>query len=503
MAMMLTALMGLGGAGVDYGLIVIESSRLQNALDAASLAGARALVTSTATSQSVRDAEGEAAAVSYLGLHGYVNGQNGATFTYVKSASDSAASATHDTMQVNGTVVKPTSFWKVIGINSTTLNRTATAVASGGMVDVMLSLDVSGSMERSGTDDLGQLRDAVVEFIMQMQVDPANARGSQVGIARFAGIKCRWDRGTTSSNTSHGDGDQYIDLNRGPYGSEYVTPCDDDVNVLIGLTMNKSALTKVARNDAAPSGQSSCPSGATGYGCPLISAKYRQVPVVYGTPTSGGTPVLANGIQDSRGTKTPDASADCDSNRDWCMATGTKIADGLSGVSSAWNAPSGAWSSTTTGTAPNGRTNPATTGVARKVLVLMTDGVNESSQLGIPDNYRPVLDDWDTTTRNAAQALKAAGVEIYVVGFYCKEGSQPSGWCSSKLVYTAQDSRPCLQGRPWPSASSATSDTDKLLRDISSSSSGTCDHYLPLRKTEDLPQLFRVVAGSIARGRLQ
>ena len=53
MAVLLTSLMGLAGAGDDYGLIVIESSRLQNALDAAALAGARALVLSNAATQGV------------------------------------------------------------------------------------------------------------------------------------------------------------------------------------------------------------------------------------------------------------------------------------------------------------------------------------------------------------------------------------------------------------------------------------------------------------------
>src|SRR5215204_3575002 len=76
MAVILTSLMGLAGAGVDYGLIVVETSRLQHALDAASLAGARALVVSTGANQTTtRDADGEAAAAAYLALQGYVHGQ--------------------------------------------------------------------------------------------------------------------------------------------------------------------------------------------------------------------------------------------------------------------------------------------------------------------------------------------------------------------------------------------------------------------------------------------
>lgn len=498
MAVILMALMGLAGSGVDYGLIVFESARLQHALDAASLAGARALVTSTGSSQTARNSDGETAATTYLGLQGYVTATNGATFTFAESASDTATGAINDTMQVNAVLVKPTSFWKVVGINSTTLNRSATAVASGGMVDVMLSLDLTGSMERSGTDDLGQLRDAVVEFINQMQVDPTNPRGTQVGIARWAGIKCKWDRGYTGASTSHGDGDLYVDQDRGPNGSEYITPCDDDKTVIQPLTNNKNQLLKVARND----GATTCPTSATSYGCPLVSWKYQKVPVTYGTPTASGTPVSAAGLQDNGTTKLPNATASCSSGSEWCMATGTKIANGLTvakeGSYCAWS------------TANGGRNDPATTGVARKVLVMMTDGKNESAQLGIPTNYTPDLSDWDQTARDAAAAIKlgcdgTAGtvddVEVFVVGFFCTPYNSGSAWCLSRIADTTTTHK--CPGTTWPTSSPAPSTIDTLLRDVSSSSSGTCDHYFPIKKTEDLPQLFRVMAGSIARGRLQ
>src|SRR4051794_7098104 len=63
MAVILTSLMGLAGAGVDYGLIVVETAHLQHALDAAALAGSKALVTSTGANQTARNADGQAAAV--------------------------------------------------------------------------------------------------------------------------------------------------------------------------------------------------------------------------------------------------------------------------------------------------------------------------------------------------------------------------------------------------------------------------------------------------------
>jgi len=496
MAILMTGLMGLAGAGVDYGQAVIESARLQNAIDAASLAGSRALITSNGANQTARNTDGTTAATSFLALHGYTTGVNGATFVLTPSASDGGVYS--DTMRIDGTVVKPTSFWKVIGINNTTLNQAATAVASGGMVDVMLSLDLTGSMERSGTNDLPQLRDAVIDFIDQMQVDSANPRGTLVGIARFAGIKCRWDRGTSSSGTSHGDGDTYIDQDRGPNGSEYVTPCDDDKNVIVPLTNDRATLVKVARDD----GAAACPSGAVGYGCPLVSAKYQRVPIVYGTPTASGTPIAAAGLQDSGTTLLPDATAACASGSEWCMATGTKIANGFSVTKQGGYC---AWS-----TANGGRNDAGTTGIARKVLVMMTDGKNEGSQVGIPTNYTPTLANWGTEMANQAAAIKLgcdgiAGtiddVEIYVVGFFCTPYNSGSSWCLSRIADTALP-HPC-PGPTWTGSLPTRSSLDTDLRNLSSSTSGTCDHYFPVRKTEDLPQLFRIVAGSISRGKLQ
>ena len=73
MAILLTSLMGLAVL-VDYGLIVVESGRLQHALDASALAGARALVVSSGANQTAKDGDGETAAINFLGLHGYTVG---------------------------------------------------------------------------------------------------------------------------------------------------------------------------------------------------------------------------------------------------------------------------------------------------------------------------------------------------------------------------------------------------------------------------------------------
>ena len=124
--------------------------------------------------------------------------------------------------------------------------------------------------------------------------------------------------------------------------------------------------------------------------------------------------------------------------------------------------------------------------------------------------------DRDQQTINRANALKlgpdgiagtADDVEIYTIGFYCTIGSyNPSfngpghqNWCSSKMAYTGgAGSHPCPGAWDVTKASRA----DLFLWEVSSSTPGTCDHYFPLSKTEQLPNYFKQIAGAIARGKL-
>ena len=237
------------------------------------------------------------------------------------------------------------------------------------------------------------------------------------------------------------------------------------------------------------------------YACPLQSWNYgySAVPVAYGTPTTavGSTSHTWNGMT---GTKLSNALKIVNGNITGLLRLGL---DGRLCVT-------------------GGRNNAMTTeGLARKILVIMTDGVSEARGESIPSGYPSYSgiaapDGWDQEAIDLATALKRGpdgnpattddNVEIYVVGFYCNNATASStavylGWCSSNLAVSSPPH--ACPGPTWPTTSPAPSATDTLLRTISSSSTGTCDHYFPIQKTEDLPQLFRVMAGSIARGRLQ
>jgi hypothetical protein len=130
-------------------------------------------------------------------------------------------------------------------------------------------------------------------------------------------------------------------------------------------------------------------------------------------------------------------------------------------------------------------------------MVLFTDGKNEALPRETPQDP----DTWDAEAVTMADRFKAQGVEVYVVGFFCPRCGSGQ-YCTSRLV----DYLPSVCPGPWTLAvSTAASPIDILLKNISSSSAGTCDHYYPLAKSDDpdeLAQLFTSLASRLMRVRL-
>src|SRR5688572_9057911 len=134
----MTTLFGMIGAGIDWGNVIIEDARLQHAADAAALAGVRALVGNQASSTTAADA----AARSYLTAHGYTHGA--ATRVDIQFSS-SLGTSFMDTITVQVDHSKPTMFWKMMGIESTSSRGRSVARPGSALVDVMLSLDLTDS----------------------------------------------------------------------------------------------------------------------------------------------------------------------------------------------------------------------------------------------------------------------------------------------------------------------------------------------------------------------
>ena len=93
----------------------------------------------------------------------------------------------------------------------------------------------------------------------------------------------------------------------------------------------------------------------------------------------------------------------------------------------------------------------------------------------------------DTLAKNQADALKAAGVEIYVVALSVCGG-----------INTSVLANPCsgVGGTGWGNPDS-TAD-HRLLKCIASSHAGTNDHYFETASASSLPDIFQQIAGQIA-----
>ena len=247
--------------------------------------------------------------------------------------------------------------------------------------------------------------------------------------------------------------------------------------------------------------------------CPLQSYAYpiSLIPIIHG-PT-GAT---ATGAEGNDNVNWNGNNYDVDHN--WSGITGTRLPAAIQVVN---NGGYYAWS-----TANGGRNDAATTGIARKVLVIMTDGFSQMTA-DVPSNP-PDVNTWDEEAVTLAQTLERGpdgvsgttdDVEIYVVGFFpvpYDPSNASNNWARSRAAgYGTVDGSP---PHPCPNAtlptvasnrfsytSNSVTPIDEILNNIASSKAGSCDHYYPIAKSEGapLPQLFRVLAGSIARGRLQ
>lgn len=447
-ALLLPILLGLSALALDVGTLYGTRRQLQTAADAAALAAVYQMRDQILNpSGSYNPA---AAALDFAARNGVPTAGAACTSDYKPTVSSNGSAGLH-TWQVGTSRLVPLTFAGALGVPAQCVQVSAQAVADLKMMDVMLSLDTTASMERSGTNDLAALQQAVAGFVTQLNPNSSDPTSPKIGIARFAGIKCNWTWN----------------------GSTYTCPTStlsDDKTVLSDLTFDQNTLTKIAANQ----GTGSCPlSGSMApYGCPLASVPYPKP--------------LDNG---------PFAGYD--------ISDGTKLPNAVSVVS---NSGYYAWDSSR-----GGRNNASGEGNARKVLIIMTDGFNEDFNL--PPYWTPPpnenIANYNSQMITLGNQLKSKGVEIYTVGFFCTPYSTdnvtiPQKWCKSTLADTilANGQHPCPDSPTWPPSEVTPSAIDNQLRDWSSSSSGTCDHYFPLSKRESLSAIFQSIAGRLMRVRL-
>ena len=440
-AVFMITLMVLAGSAFDYATIVVDDTRLQNAVDASVLAGSDALSQNAVKGYGTVTTMARATTTEYLRLNGVATSTPGTNITITFPTSTPVAGATPpatpfpENITVAVTRNHPTSFWPLIGISSVNMVDVGSARAARGMIDVMLSLDTTASMDQ----EFPALRAAVTAFVNSMNPSSTDPRSPRIGLARWQGETCNDESGHNPR----------------------VYNCHSDYRVLSPLTGDASSLLKLAANTpssgACPNGIASLGSGA-GYACPI------------GQHDPGSGTKLPNGIY---------------------AVTGA-------GTGSPATISPYAW---TTANARNN--NPIGSGWAKKILILMTDGENNDNY----DDHRSSLNsNWDTAVVSAATALQSGptsdpsdDVEIYVVNFQCDASTHYPGGCTSELADRAKGDHFCPGPLP---AATYRSNTDNVLIDASSSKAGTCDHYFPLRKDENLPALFLQLSGAISRAAL-
>jgi Flp pilus assembly protein TadG len=358
-AVFMITLMVLAGSAYDYASIVIEEAKLQNAVDSAALAGSNALVMNAGTPGTGQQYAAGTVTADYLRRNGIATQTPGTvvdirfpTSTPVPGVTP-VATMPVDNITIDVTRQHPTVFWPLIGINNVNFAQGGDAHAGRSMLDILLVFDTTPSMvDGSSPNSLEKARSAAVAFINAMNLTPGDSRGARIAMARFQGeiANIEWHEECEWVGTGHNRHEECEDVIDG-------TSYQDDYTLLTpGFTDDAAILRKLAIDDSTGSPQ--CLN--TTYACPLKSI--GMIPTTtYGSPT--------NVTRVSLGTKLPNA----------IRVAGTAANSIFSG--------------------PSGRNSP-TTGIAKKVMVILTDGAN----MALRDLN--LNDDWDTDVVNLANSLR-------------------------------------------------------------------------------------------------
>jgi Flp pilus assembly protein TadG len=148
----LVPLAGMIGSGVDMSRAYMAKTRLQSACDAAALAGRRVMTNDTLNATVTNEA------TRFFNFNFRQNLYQTESFTPVVTR------PTSGTVRVTASTRIPTSIMRLFGFTTLPLNVTCDASLNFVNTDVMLVLDVTGSMadNLSGTQKIVSLRDAVM-----------------------------------------------------------------------------------------------------------------------------------------------------------------------------------------------------------------------------------------------------------------------------------------------------------------------------------------------------
>jgi len=155
----LVPLAAMIGSGVDMSRAYMAKTRLQSACDAAALAGRRIMNNDTLTTEVRQEA------TRFFNFNFRQGLYDTAAFTPVITRPEAG------TIRVTASTTIPTSIMHVFGFDSLPLNVTCDAALNFVNTDVMLVLDVTGSMAENvgGTQKIVALRDAVMALYDELR----------------------------------------------------------------------------------------------------------------------------------------------------------------------------------------------------------------------------------------------------------------------------------------------------------------------------------------------
>jgi len=148
----LVPLAAMIGSGVDMSRAYMAKTRLQTACDAAALAGRRVMENDTLTTAVTTEA-------TRFFNYNFNQGQYG-TAAFTPAVTRPAIG----TIRVSASTTIPTTVMRMFGFNNLPLNVTCDAELNFVNTDVMLVMDVTGSMDETinGTKKIVSMRDAVM-----------------------------------------------------------------------------------------------------------------------------------------------------------------------------------------------------------------------------------------------------------------------------------------------------------------------------------------------------
>jgi hypothetical protein len=486
----------LAGVGMsfDMGMWMMEKQHLQTAVDSAAVAGARYYVAYSGDANQLSIAQTQAQ--TYLTQYGYP----ASAFSGTGSSLAMTSPGTRQ-FRIRAVRRRPTMLIQFVGVR--TLDAVADTVANGEIkADIYVSLDMTGSMSNA---DVTNMKTAVNTFVDLLGLDATDTNGPKIGIGRFIGERC-----------SHNNPGSYGNLSAqqdATLASNYVSFKNYTATTGGWCDQNDSMPTLAASTNptSPPRSTTSTPSAWNNYFPGAVTPTAGQLGQVAATAHSAvnnidtGTDDLNcfnSGFPAWAAPPSMRPYGECD------IMSGTSHTAGLATANLEFS---------------SGRARAAP---FRKVLILQTDGTVCTMQTAytqlapaastirsyLATANLPALTSSATRSENKAMALANymktnptafEGVEIFTIMFWADDGTNTCWDQSVKDTGTSLFPNCGPTTTTLPAAGSR-SHVDDYMIVLSSSLTGTCDHYIPASKNTPgaLTNAYRDILRRLAVGKL-